>query len=66
MMLLAIYTVQCEMRARMNQQELVRAEHARMARALQLAGEAKRREERSRPRKVALKRLLPSLGHAGA
>jgi hypothetical protein len=37
-----------------------------MARALRSAGEAKQREQRSRPRKVTLKRLLPSLGHAGA
>jgi hypothetical protein len=66
MMLLAIYTTQRESRAMTKDERLVAAEQARLVRQLRSARKAKRAQEQGRLEKPVLKRLLASLGQAGA
>jgi hypothetical protein len=66
MTLMPIYTAMWEWKAATRNQSQVTAEEMRLARMLWSASEDKQQKERSRPQKSVVKRLLTSLGHAGA
>jgi hypothetical protein len=61
-----IYTAQWVMKLAMRDQRQIVAEEMRLARVLWSASEARQPKEQSRPQKSALKRLLTSVGLAGA
>lgn len=65
MMLLAIYTAQCEAKVRDQGQRLVQAEQARWARQLGPLTGPGPLKPRSRPEQPALQRLVSALGLTG-
>jgi len=66
MTLLSIYTAQWEMKAATKDERQVAAEQSRLARVLWAASEVRQPEGQSWPGRPAFRRLLTSLGHAGA
>jgi hypothetical protein len=66
MTLLSIYTAQWEVKAATKDERQVVAQQGRLARVLWAASEARQPEGQSWPGRPTLRRLLTSLGHAGA
>jgi hypothetical protein len=65
-MLMPIYTAGWEWKLATRDQRLVEAEQARVARVHWSAREDRQQDERPRPQRSPLKRLLTSLRYAGA